>query len=90
MGNNCIGLLNHKFFILYLIYVVYFCGQIAGPFIQLLYIKDDVSDNKDLTKKEAAKGTLGILSLLSNYPNEFVVYCISNALILGLGFMLIY
>ena len=60
MGNNCIGLLNHKFFILYLLYVVCFCSQIAGPFIQLLYIKDEVSDDKVETKEEA-KGTLGIL-----------------------------
>ena len=79
MGNSCIGLFNHKFFILFLFYTVFFCVQISGPFINMLFIKSKEDDD-----------AIGIITLLANYPNEFIVYAISNALLLGLGFMLVY
>ena len=83
MGNSCIGLLNHKFFILYLFYVVYFCAQVAGPFIKLLFFPADDDAGK-------ASGSLNFLTLLADYPHEFVSYCAAQALILGVGFMLVY
>ena len=42
MGNSCIGLFNHKFFLLFLFYICSFFMQIMGPFIKLLFIGVDV------------------------------------------------
>lgn len=80
MGNACIGLLNHKFFILYLFYIIYFCAQVAGPFVKLMVLGSDTPDGKPLT----------MLLLLARNPNEFIAYALSCALILGVGFMFIY
>ena len=77
MGNSCIGMLNHKFFILYLFYVVYFCAQIAGPFLKLMFFPDEKVD-------------LTMLMILADFPNEFVSFFLALALTLGAGFMLIY
>ena len=41
-------------------------------------------------KSKEDDDAIGIITLLANYPNEFIVYAISNALLLGLGFMLVY
>ena len=32
----------------------------------------------------------GLFTILAYYPNEFVVYCLASALMLGIGFMLVY
>jgi len=81
MGNSCIGLLNHKFFILYLWYAVYFCAQIAGPFLKFF-----VWGNSN-TDKEVPHN---FLEMLLNFPNEVIVYGLAFALLLGFGFMLLY
>uniref|UniRef100_A0A7S3I4R8 Palmitoyltransferase n=1 Tax=Favella ehrenbergii TaxID=182087 RepID=A0A7S3I4R8_9SPIT len=84
MGNACIGLLNHKFFILYLFYVVNFCSQVTGPFLMLFCYgerdSDDGSDNE----------SFGMFTLLVFYPNEFISLALATALMLGIGFMLVY
>lgn len=79
MGNSCIGLLNHKFFILYLFNFVSFCAAVIAPYFQLLV--------KGLPGDEEWQG---ILSLLANYPNEFITFTLAVTLGFGLGFMLVY
>lgn len=79
MGNSCIGMLNHKFFILYLFYLVYWCSQIAGPFFKIIFFPGE--DPK-------IKG--GLLTVLAETPNEFIVYALASCLMMGIGFMLVY
>ena len=74
-------MMNHKYFILFLFYVVIFCAQIVGPFIKLLFIGSNDPEKES---------KFGFIQLLANYTNEFIVYMIANALIIGLGFMLVY
>ena len=94
IGNNCVGLLNHKFFLLFLLYINVFFVQIMGPFIKLLFLGVDEDSQAEQTGEEEQvhleSGNLGALELLANYPNEFVVYALCNALLLGIGFMLLY
>lgn len=94
-GNSCIGLLNHKFFILYLFYICHFFLQIMGPFIKLLFIGGVIDQERAVEGDEASQvelesGSLGLMELLASYPNEFIVYALCNALLLGISFMLIY
>ena len=95
MGNSCIGLFNHKFFILYLAFICQFFLQIMGPFIKLLFIggvvdREAEADGDGSKQVELESGNLGVLELLANYPNEFIVYALCNALVLGIGLMLLY
>ena len=107
MGNNCVGLFNHKYFILFLFYLVYFSAQVAGPFVTLLFFEGHIHDNEegvatidadnveqdangDNHSDEGPSGSLGMLELLANHPHEFIVFALCNALMLGIGFMLIY
>ena len=53
MGNTCIGMMNHKFFILYLFYIVYYCVQVAGPFIKILFFSS-VEDEPPVLNEEDA------------------------------------
>ena len=82
LGNKCIGLLNQKFFILYLFYTLYFCFQVAVPFFKLLIIGVD-DPNEDGVPHN-------ILELISNYPNEFIAFVFSISLLLSFGFMFLY
>jgi len=81
MGNSCIGLLNHKFFLLYLWYAVYFCAQIAGPFLKF-FVWGTTNDSEEIPHN--------FFEMVANYPNEVIVYGISLALLFGIGFMLLY
>lgn len=85
MGNCCIGLLNHKFFILYLFYVIYFSVQIAGPFAALFVFGVGEKEGDD---EEGMPSNF--LSILANYTNEVAVYGLAVCLMIGISFMLLY
>ena len=82
VGDCCIGLLNHKFFILYLWYIVYFCVQIMGPFIKLLFI------GSEHLEEDPAAGNL--IEYLVEHPNELIVFLLCGLLILVVGLMFMY
>jgi len=87
MGNTCIGLLNHKFFLLYLFYVINYCSQVATPFIMLfIYGRPSEESNGETQENE----DFTMLELLAFYPNEFISFAVACALTLGLGFMFVY
>ena len=82
LGNKCIGLLNQKFFILYLFYTLYFCFQVSVPFFKLLII--GVDDPKEDGVPH------NILELICNYPNEFIAFVFAISLLVSFSFMFLY
>ena len=82
VGSTCIGMLNHKFFILYLFYGAYFSLQILGPFIKLLFIGSD--------DPEEELGNRSFTELLETYPNEFIAFSLAISLIITLGLIFVY
>ena len=72
MGNSCIGLLNHKFFILYLLYLTIACSMIALLFCKALLFDED----------------FGLLKLIERSISETVVFFTACTLVLVIGFML--
>ena len=80
MGNACIGLMNHKFFILYLFYISLFNMQIGVLSIKLIWFSE----------KSGITGSLEFLALLAAYPNELLVFILSWVLLFGLSIFLLY
>ena len=74
--------MNHKFFILYLFYIVYFCVQIMGPFVKLLFI------GSEHLEEDPASGNL--FEYLVEHPNELIVFFLCCMLILIVGLMFMY
>ena len=74
MGNRCVGLLNHKFFILYLFYLVMSCLLITLLFSKAIFLDKD----------------FGLVALMNRSLNEAIVYLVASALLVGMGLMTVY
>ena len=71
MGNACVGLLNHKFFILYLIYLTLGCLLLSIFWIKVVFF---------------TKGT-GFLTLLSESKSEAGCYLLAFTLTIAMSIM---
>ena len=69
MGNSCVGLLNHKFFILYLIYLT-----LANLLIALLFFKAIFFGEQR-----------GLLNLMERSMSEALVFLLACSLLVGMG-----
>ena len=74
MGNSCIGLLNHKFFILYLFYLTLSCLAIV-----LLFCKPLIFDDH-----------FGLLDLMARSMSEAAVFFTACTILFAIGFMTIF
>ena len=79
MGNSCIGLLNHKFFILYLFYITLFNMQIGVLAIKLIWFSE-----------KGVPGSFEFLEILATYPNELLVFTLAWVMVFGLSIFLVY
>ena len=68
--------MNHKFLVLYLFYVTYFCVQLLGPFVYHIFF--GLESHRTLTE------------LFDNSPNEFVVFILAIAVSIIYGFLFLY
>ena len=71
MGNSCVGLMNHKFFILYLVYLTQGCLMIALLFSKAIFIDEHH----------------GLLQLMERSMSEAVCYLLASALCIVMGIM---
>ena len=74
MGNSCIGLLNHKFFILYLFYLSLSVLNIVLLFGGILIFDDKI----------------GVLNLMERSMSEAAVFFTACAMLFAMGLMTVY
>jgi hypothetical protein len=84
MGNACIGLMNHKFFILYLLYINFYFASIVLISVRVLWFTPIGEDGDKFNP------TLRAFDLLSGSPNQVIVFLLAFVLLFGMTIFFVF